>query len=182
LDAGQRAALEGHLQRTLAVLAERFDVDDSTSRRRNRRSTSPGACALPRPSAGLCLALGLFFVRFWGSLGLPVQVAVLVATPLLLLVATGLAARRERTLYYGSLLSLAACGGFVLNLNVLGTTVNLTPGPGRVPRLGDLRAIAGVSIPSEAADHRRPSLSCELPWSRFRLVAGLALDVIPAKA
>ena len=33
LDAGQRATLDSHLQRTLAALAERFDVDTTESQK-----------------------------------------------------------------------------------------------------------------------------------------------------
>jgi len=124
LEAAQRAALASHLQRTLAALAERFDVDTTASQKQiswgMRIASTLGGLAL-------CAAVVLFFHRFWGVLGTPAQVAVLAATPLLLLAATEFAARRERTLYYASLLSLVAFGAFVLNLNVLGSIFNLTP-------------------------------------------------------
>ena len=127
LEAAQREALETHLQRTLAALAERFDIDTTESQKRiswgMRIASTLGGLAL-------CIALGLFFLRFWGFLGLGVQVALLVVTPLLLLWATEFAARRERTLYYASLLSVATFGAFVLNLNVLGSMFNLTPSRG----------------------------------------------------
>jgi hypothetical protein len=124
LDAAQRAALESHLQRTLASLAERFDIDTTESQKQiswgMRIASTLGGLAL-------CAAVMLFFYRFWGFLGIPAQVMVLVAMPLLLLAATEFAARRERTLYYASLLSLVTFGAFVLNLNVLGSIFNLTP-------------------------------------------------------
>jgi hypothetical protein len=127
LDAAQRAALESHLKSTLAALAERFDIDASESQKQvswgMRIASTLGGLAL-------CAALVLFFLRFWGLFGTPAQVALLVVTPLALLAATELTARRERTLYYAALLSLAAFGSFVLNLNVLGSIFNMTPGAG----------------------------------------------------
>jgi uncharacterized membrane protein len=124
LGAAERAALESHLQRTLAALAERFDIDTTESQKQiswgMRIASVLGGLAL-------CAAVVLFFYRFWGLLGVPAQVAVLAATPLVLLGATEFAARRERTLYYASLLSLVTFGAFVLNLSVLGSVFNLTP-------------------------------------------------------
>jgi len=124
LDDAGRARLESHLQRTLAALAERFDIDTTESQKQiswgMRIASTLGGLAL-------CAAVVLFFHRFWGFLGVPAQVAVLVVTPLVLLAATEFAARRERTLYYASLLSLVSFGAFVLNLNVLGSIFNLTP-------------------------------------------------------
>jgi uncharacterized membrane protein len=124
LDAAERATLESHLQRTLAALAERFDVDTTESQKQiswgMRIASTLGGLAL-------CAAVVLFFYRFWGLLGVPAQVVVLAVTPLLLLAATEFAARRERTLYYASLLSLVTFGAFVLNLNGLGSVFNLTP-------------------------------------------------------
>jgi hypothetical protein len=62
-------------------------------------------------------------------LSTPVQVVLLILTPLLALAGTEFAARREKTLYYASLVSLVAVGGFILNLSVLGTVFNLPPAP-----------------------------------------------------
>ncbi len=124
LDPAQSSALEIHLQRTLTALAERFDIDATESQRQiswgMRIASTLGGLAL-------CAAVVLFFYRFWGVLGIPAQVGVLVVTPLLMLAATEFAARRERTPYYASLFSLVAFGAFVLNLNVLGSIFNLTP-------------------------------------------------------
>ena len=77
LDAAQRAALESHLQRTLAALAERFDIDTTES----QKGISWGMrVASTLGGLALCAALVLFFLRFWGLLGIPAQVAVLVVT------------------------------------------------------------------------------------------------------
>jgi uncharacterized membrane protein len=126
LEPARRAALEDHLRRTLEDLAARYDVDTSAS----QKQVSWGMrIASALGGAALCASVVLFFHRFWGALGVPVQVAVLAATPLLLVAATDLAARRERTRYYASLLSAVAFGAFVGNVTVLGSTFNLAPGP-----------------------------------------------------
>jgi hypothetical protein len=124
LSAEQRNGVETHIQRTLAALAERFDVDITDS----QKQISWGMrIASTLGGAALCVALVLFFLRFWGFLGVPAQVVVLVLTPLVLLAAAEFAARRDRTLYYAWLLSLVAFGAFVLNLNALAGMFNLSP-------------------------------------------------------
>ncbi|MBK5292970.1 MAG: DUF2157 domain-containing protein [Acidobacteriia bacterium] len=127
LPAAQKASLDAHLDATLAALTAEFDVDTTETQKQfswgMRIASTLGGVAL-------CAAVVLFFHRIWGFLTTPLQVAVLILTPLLALAATEFAARRERTLYYASLLSLVALGACVLNLNVLGTIFNLTPGRG----------------------------------------------------
>lgn len=124
LDPEQRATLDSHLERMLADLSERFDIDTSESQKQiswgMRIASTLGGLAL-------CAAVVLFFQRFWASLGIPAQVVALASTPILMLGATESAAHRERTGYYASLLSLVAFGAFVLNLTVLGSIFNLTP-------------------------------------------------------
>jgi uncharacterized membrane protein len=126
LDPAQHAAIELHVERTLASLAERFDVDTTSSQKRiswgMRIVSTLGGLAL-------CASVVLFFHRYWGYLGTAAQVGVVVVTPLVLLAATDFAARRERTRYYASLLSIVTFAAFVLNLSVLGGTFNLTPSP-----------------------------------------------------
>lgn len=72
-------------------------------------------------------AIFFFFYRFWGYLATPYQVLILVVAPVLLLLATGVVATRERTLYFTSLLALVAFTSFVLNLSVLGQIFNIAP-------------------------------------------------------
>ena len=123
----QKASLDAHLEATLASLAAEFDVDTTETQKQfswgMRIASTLGGVAL-------CAAVVLFFHRIWGLLTTPAQVAVLICTPLVALAGTEFAARRERTLYYASLLSLVAFGACVLNVNVLGTILNLTPGRG----------------------------------------------------
>jgi uncharacterized membrane protein len=123
----QSRLLNEHLDRTLERLAREYDVDTTESQ---KRISWGMRIASTLGGAALCAALVLFFLRIWGSILLPVQVAILALTPILLLGATEYAARRERTLYYASLLGLLAVAAFVLDLSALGATFNIAPSRG----------------------------------------------------
>src|SRR5580700_2245669 len=92
----QRTRVEPFLDRTLLDLARQYDIDVSESQKRlslgMRIVSALGGLAL-------CAAVFLFFYRYWGSIPTPVQVFILVALPLLGLVAMHFTSRRERTLY-----------------------------------------------------------------------------------
>ncbi len=77
----------------------------------------------------LCAAVVLFLSRYMGYWPTAVQVAVLVAGPILLTLGAEFAARREKTLYYAALISLVAFAAFVANLSMLGTIFNLAATP-----------------------------------------------------
>jgi uncharacterized membrane protein len=122
----QRARLDAYLDRTLADLARRFDIDTTETQRQvswgMRIASTIGALALGA-------AVYLFFYRFWGFLSTTLQVVILVVTPVVLVLAARATARRERTLYFTALLSLVAFAAFILNLNVLASIFNVTPAP-----------------------------------------------------
>src|SRR6266581_95335 len=122
----QRERLSRYHDQTLRDLAGRFDVDTTDAQKQMswgmRIASFLGALAL-------CAAVFLFFRRFWGLLSTPTQVAVLLAAPILGLLGTHLAARRDRTLYFASILGLVAFGCFVLDLMMLGDIFNITPSP-----------------------------------------------------
>ena len=73
----------------------------------------------------ICTAVVLFFNRYWGYLGTPVQVAVLMLTPLAFLAGTEYAARRERTFYFTGLSALVTLASYILNLAALGRIFNI---------------------------------------------------------
>jgi uncharacterized membrane protein len=127
LTAEQRQRLEIHLEETLAALARQFDIDTTESQRQvswgMRIASTIGALAL-------CAAVYLFFYRYWGLLTTGVQVALLVATPIVCLLAAQFTAGRERTLYFTSLICLVAFAAVIVNLSVLAATFNVTPSPG----------------------------------------------------
>lgn len=120
----QREQLDAHLDKTLAELARRFDVDVSDSQKQislaMRIASALGGLAI-------CAAVFMFFYRYWGLLSTPLQVGILIAIPILGLIAIELISRREKTLYYTSLLALVVFGAFVLNLNVVGSIFNMAP-------------------------------------------------------
>jgi uncharacterized membrane protein len=120
-------AIRRHHDELLAVLAQRFDVDRSDTEKQMslgmRVASLLGAVALSA-------AVFLFFYRFWGLLSVPVQVALLVAAPIVAGLGVEVAARREKTLYFASLVALVAFASFVLDLGMLGSIFNLPPSPG----------------------------------------------------
>jgi uncharacterized membrane protein len=119
----QRNRFEEWSTARLSALAQQFDVDTTASQKRiswaMRIASTLGGLAL-------CSAVVLFFTRYWGYLGTPLQLAVLILTPLVLLAATEFAAHRERTPYFTGLLSLMALASFILNLVVVGSIFNIT--------------------------------------------------------
>ncbi len=124
LDDGQRTRLNDYHARLLAELAQRFDIDTSPTARR----MSAGMRVVSFLGAlALSAAVFFFFYRFWGFFSTPSQAAILVSAPLLLLLGVEIAARRERTLYFCSLISLVAFAAFVLNLSMLGQIFTITP-------------------------------------------------------
>lgn len=126
LPPGERERLEAHHNQTLADLARRYDVDISASQKR----FSVGMRILSTlGGVALCMALVLYFYRIWGYLSTPVQVAALIAAPILGLLALEAVARRDRTHYYTGVMGLVALAAFILNVNVLGQMFNVAPSP-----------------------------------------------------
>lgn len=120
----QRARLAAYHGGLLNDLATRFDIDTSAT----ARQMSTGMRIVSFLGAlALSAAVFFFFHRFWGLFSTPAQVAILVAAPLLLLGGVEIAARRERTLYFSSLMSLVAFAAFVLDLSMLGRIFSITP-------------------------------------------------------
>jgi hypothetical protein len=120
----QRAAVERHHDATLRELAERFDVDVEEGEK--RLSVGMWVASFLGATA-LALSVFLFFQRFWGLLTTPSQVAILVAAPAAAFGLTEIAARRERTGTFASLLGLVAFACSVLDLTMLGRIFNIAP-------------------------------------------------------
>ncbi len=122
----QRAAVDTHVDRSLAGLKTQFDVDASES----QKQLSLGMRVVSA-LGGLALCAGVFllFYRIWGVLSTPAQVSILVAAPLLGLAAMHFVSRRERTLYFTALVGLVTVACFVLDLYMLGQIFNITPSP-----------------------------------------------------
>lgn len=120
----QRQSVTAYHDSLLVELARCFDIDTNAAARQMslgmRIVSFLGALALSA-------AAFFFFYRFWGQFSTGVQTVILVATPLLLVVGVEIAARRERTLYFASLISLVAFTAFVLDLSMLGQIFSITP-------------------------------------------------------
>lgn len=105
-------------------MAERFDVDVSEGEKQlslgMRIASFLGALAFAASAV-------LFFRRIWGELATPAQVAILAGAPVLGCLGTHLAARREKTGYFASLLALVTFACFVLDLVMLGEIFAVTP-------------------------------------------------------
>ncbi len=124
LTAEQQSRLDRHLDRTLAELAGRFDVDISVS----QKQISLGMRILSALGGlAFCAAVFLFFYRYWGLISTPPQVVILFLTPIAAVIAMYFTARREKTPYYTALLGLVAFACFIMNLVVLGSIFNITP-------------------------------------------------------
>ena len=122
----QRARLDAHIEKTMAELALQFDVDTTES----QRQISLGMkIASALGGIALCAAVVLFLARYMGYWPTPLQVGVLVTIPIVLTLGAEFAARREKTLYYATLISIVAFAAFVANLSMLGTIFNLAPTP-----------------------------------------------------
>jgi uncharacterized membrane protein len=124
LSAEQRENVGRYHAETLSRLAGQFDVDiNPTARQMSlgmRLVSFLGALALSA-------ATFFFFRRFWGVFNTTIQVGILTGAPILLLCGVEFAARRERTLYFSSLISLVAFTAFVLDLSMLGRIFSITP-------------------------------------------------------
>lgn len=123
----QRATVARHHDATLDVLARRFDIDRSEAQKQMsigmRVASLVGAIAFSA-------AVFLFFYRFWGMMGTSLQVTILIAMPILATIGVDVAARREKTLYFASILGLFAFACFVLNVSVLAGIFNVRDSPG----------------------------------------------------
>ena len=102
----------------------RFDVDTTTTQKQMslgmRIASLLGALALAASAF-------LFFYRVWGLITTPIQIMILIAAPILAVVAMHYARKREPTPYFTAVLGLVAFAAFVLNIHVLGGIFNITP-------------------------------------------------------
>jgi uncharacterized membrane protein len=161
----QRVQLDGHLDKTLADLATRFDVDISDSQKQislaMRIASALGGLAL-------CAAVVMFFYRYWGVLRISVQVGILIAIPILLLLAMDFVSRKEQTLYYTSLLGIVAFASFILNLNMVGSIFNMAPSQNAFLAWGLFALVLGYSY----------RLRLQLAAGLVLLVSYLAIDFV----
>jgi uncharacterized membrane protein len=122
----QRASVARHHDAVLESLARQFDVDRSDAEKQMsvgmRVASLVGAIAFSA-------AVFFFFFNFWGAMTAPLQVSILVGAPLVALAGVDVAARREKTLYFASILGLLAFATFVMNISVLAGIFNVRDSP-----------------------------------------------------
>ncbi len=122
----QKQGVDSHQNSLLESFNRSFDVDTTQSLKNlsmgMRIVTAFGGLAL-------CASIYFMFVQIWGYLATSAQVSILVAGPIVLLPLAVFAEKKESTLYYASMISLAAIACFIINLALLGRIFNLPPTP-----------------------------------------------------
>ena len=123
----QRQAVDSHLDARLREMAARFDVDVTEPQQRlslgMRILSALGGLAF-------CAAVVMLFQRYWGRLETWMQMAFLIAAPVLGVLAMVFVARRERSPYFTSLIGLVTFAAFALNLTVAAEVFNMVSSPG----------------------------------------------------
>ena len=126
LTSDQRSRLDAHLEGVLSTLSRQFGIDATESAKRiswgMRIASLLGGVAFGS-------AVVLFLHRFWGGVPAPAQVAMLVAAPLLLLGVAELMFCGRIDRYYTALVGLGTVVAFIMELNALGSIMNLAPSP-----------------------------------------------------
>lgn len=118
-----RAVTEYHEQ-MLSGLSDLYDVDRDV--RSHQLSVGMRIASF---LGAVALAVSVFFLfrQFWGKLTTEMQITVLIAAPILTLIATFYIRNREKTGYFSKLLGLLSFTCFVLNIYMLGQIFNMTP-------------------------------------------------------
>jgi len=126
LSEDQKKQLTTYHDDILRTLASQFDVDTSSV----QKQLSWGMRIISfLGAAAISAAVFFFFYRYWGLLTTPWQVAILIAGPVLATLGVEFSARKEKTLYFATIVGLVAFASFILNLSVLGKIFNITPSP-----------------------------------------------------
>jgi len=119
-------AVDGHHDRVLRDLVQRFDVD--VSERGKQLSLGMRAVSFLGAFA-LAASVYYFFYRIWGIIPTPLQIGFLGAAPIVTLFLTAVVARREHSGYFALMSGLMAFACLVVNTTLLGGTFNLAPSP-----------------------------------------------------
>ena len=127
------AAQERELTDYHDAILDRLSTDFDVDRTDTAGQLSHGMQLLSFFAAiALSAAIYSLVARYWGRIDLPLQATLLAAFPLMALVGTEFAARRERTLYVASIFALAAYGTFWLAAGALSWTLNVAPTPAMI--------------------------------------------------
>lgn len=124
VDENQRSAIAVYHEKLLSHLSDLFDVDIS---KREKQLSLGMKIASFLGALGLAASVFFLFYQFWGRFSTGVQGFILIASPIVALAVTMVAAHRERTGYFSKLFGMVAFACFVLNLSMFGQIFNITP-------------------------------------------------------
>lgn len=120
----QHAAIADYHSSLLKTLSARFDID---SGKREKQLSLGMKIASFLGALGLAASVFFLFYQFWGRFSTIVQACILIMAPLLGLIVTMYASRREKTGYFSKLLGLVSFACFILNLSMFGQIFNIAP-------------------------------------------------------
>lgn len=124
LTPAQKEAVAAHHRAVREALGREHDVDFSEGARR----LSLGMQIVSfLGAAALAASVFFLFYQYWGYFGTPSQLAILIAAPLVVLVAAFYIRQREDTGYFAKLAALVGFACFTLNIAMLGQIFNITP-------------------------------------------------------
>lgn len=122
LDPAAAARVHAHHEAILARLAAEAEVDLS---RGEARLSAGMRIASILGAAALSAAWGFFVAATWNDLDRPARLALVALPPILLVLGTDVAARRERSGYIASIVATVAIIAFGVNLTALGALYDL---------------------------------------------------------
>ncbi len=122
IDPAVVAQIRAHHDTVLAQLAAGTEVD--LSRGEARLSAGMRAASI-LGAAALSAAWGFFVAATWNDIGRPARLALVAVPPILLVLGTAYAARRERSGYVASIVATVAVIAFGVNLAALGVLYDL---------------------------------------------------------
>ncbi len=126
VDRKRLAAIEKYHESVLGDLVRRFDVDLTL---RGRQLSLGMRIASLLGAIAFSFAAWFFFQRIWGYLATPVQLGLLVTGPVAAVLGTAYAARREKSLYFTTILAILAFALFAIDLSVAGAMFSLSDSP-----------------------------------------------------
>ncbi len=120
----QRTSIEDYHNSILSHLLSTFDIDANT-----REKQLSWGMKIASFLGALGFAAGVFFLfyQFWGRFSIMYQVLILVMAPIMSLVVTSVAFKRDRSGYIAKLLGMLTVTCFILNIVMLGQIFNINP-------------------------------------------------------
>ncbi len=124
LDKSQHSIIASYQADLIKQLSFAFDIDSSD----HAKQLSLGMKITSFLGAlGLGASVFFLFYQFWGKFSTNIQLLILIATPLLGLLATMYISEKEKTGYFSKISGLVTLAAFILNLSMLGQIFNITP-------------------------------------------------------